>query len=147
MSIASEISRIAQNVSDSFDAVVAKGVVVPSGSNSDDLPDLISQIQPNLQAKSNISPTESNQTITADNAYDGLSSVQINAISSSYIGSNIARRSSSDLTINSGTVTAPAGYYASNASATVSFITYYTGTSAPSSSLGSDGDIYLQTGG
>lgn len=27
------------------------------------------------------------------------------------------------------------------------FVTYYTGTSAPSSSLGQDGDIYLQTGG
>lgn len=28
---------------------------------------------------------------------------------------------------------------------TVSFVTYYTGSSAPSSSLGNDGDIYLQT--
>ena len=27
------------------------------------------------------------------------------------------------------------------------FVTYYTGTSAPSASLGQDGDIYLQTGG
>ena len=27
----------------------------------------------------------------------------------------------------------------------VSFITYYTGSSAPSSSLGNNGDIYLQT--
>lgn len=37
---------------------------------------------PNLQAKSNISPTLSSQTITADNGYDGLSSVQINAMPS-----------------------------------------------------------------
>ena len=28
---------------------------------------------------------------------------------------------------------------------TVTFVTYYTGTTAPSSSLGSNGDIYLQT--
>ena len=28
---------------------------------------------------------------------------------------------------------------------TVTFVTYYTGSSAPSSSLGSDGDIYLKT--
>ena len=27
----------------------------------------------------------------------------------------------------------------------LSFVTYYTGSSAPSSSLGNDGDIYLQT--
>lgn len=44
MSIASEISRISQNVADSLDAVAAKGVTVPSGSTSDDLPDLIAQI-------------------------------------------------------------------------------------------------------
>ena len=44
MSIASEISRISGNVSDSLDAVAAKGVTVPSGSNSDDLAGLIAQI-------------------------------------------------------------------------------------------------------
>ena len=44
MSIASEISRLSQNVSDSLDAVAAKGVTVPSGSNSDDLAGLIAQI-------------------------------------------------------------------------------------------------------
>ena len=31
------------------------------------------------------------------------------------------------------------------ASELISFVTYYTGSSAPSSSLGSNGDIYLQT--
>ena len=35
---------------------------------------------PNLQAKTNISPTTSSQTIQADSGYDGLSSVQINAM-------------------------------------------------------------------
>ena len=44
MSISSEISRISQNVSDSLSAVAAKGVSVPSGSTSDNLPTLISSI-------------------------------------------------------------------------------------------------------
>ena len=44
MSISSEITRISKNVSDSLDAVALKGVTVPSGSNSDDLPGLIAQI-------------------------------------------------------------------------------------------------------
>lgn len=45
MSIASEISRLSSNISDSLDAVAAKGVTVPSDSNSDDLPGLIALIE------------------------------------------------------------------------------------------------------
>lgn len=37
---------------------------------------------PNLQAKTNIAPTTSSQTIQPDSGYDGLSSVQINAMPS-----------------------------------------------------------------
>ena len=37
---------------------------------------------PNLQTKTNINPTTSSQTITADTGYDGLDSVQINAMPS-----------------------------------------------------------------
>lgn len=66
---------------------------------------------PSLQAKTNISPTESSQTITPDNGYDGLSSVQINAISSYYIGSNVSRKSSENITFSGGYVYVPVGYY------------------------------------
>lgn len=44
MSISSEITRISGNVSDALTAIANKGVTVPSGSNSDDLADLIGQI-------------------------------------------------------------------------------------------------------
>lgn len=68
-----------------------------------------------LQSKS-VDPTESIQTVTADSGYDGLSSVEVGAISPTYVGSNITRRSSSDLTASGATVSVPSGYYASNAS-------------------------------
>lgn len=44
MSIQSEITRITDARDDSFDAVAAKGVTVPSGSTIDDLPTLIAAI-------------------------------------------------------------------------------------------------------
>lgn len=44
MSISSEITRISGNVSDALTAIGNKGVTVPTGSNSDDLADLIAQI-------------------------------------------------------------------------------------------------------
>ena len=68
-------------------------------------------------------PTETAQseTITPSSGYDALSSVSVSvgAISSSYVGSGITRRSSTDLTASGATVTAPAGYYSSAASKSV----------------------------
>lgn len=48
--------------------------------------------EPNLQAKTNISPTTSSQTITADSGYDGLSSVQINAMPTGTAGTPTATK-------------------------------------------------------
>lgn len=76
-------------------------------------------VQPVLQEKTGIEPTESSQTITAGTGYDGLSSVQIDAIPSDYVGSSIPENDSSDVTVSGATVTAPAGYYAADATKTV----------------------------
>ena len=54
----------------------------------------VSSTQPNLQAKTNISPTTSSQTISADSGYDGLSSVQINAMPSGSAGTPVANKGS-----------------------------------------------------
>ena len=71
-----------------------------------------------LQDKT-VSPTESTQYVIADSDYTGLGTVTVNAISSTYVGSGITRRSSTDLTASGATVTVPAGYYSTQASKAV----------------------------
>ena len=82
-----------------------------------------------------VTPTESQQSITADSGYSGLGTVTVNAISSTYIGSNISQLDSSDLTVSGATVTAPAGYYAEAASKSVATMTLPT-TAASSATSG-----------
>lgn len=52
---------------------------------------------PTLQSKA-VSPSESTQTVSPDNGYDGLSKVTVNAISSTYIGSDVTKKSAATYT-------------------------------------------------
>ena len=73
MSIASQISRIAGNVSAALLKIASKGVTVPSGSNSDDLADLIDLI-----------PVYDDVTVTPGLTKSGLSTYMNDGTSSDY---------------------------------------------------------------
>ena len=92
-------------------------------------------------------PTESQQTETIEpgQGYDGIGEVDVTvgAISDSYVGTGITRRSSSDLSASGATVTAPAGYYENAASKTVA-----SGSAAtPATAITANPTISVSSGG
>ena len=84
-------------------------------------------------AGTTITPTESEQTAVAANKYT-TGAVKVKAIPSTYVGTGISTKSSGDLTVNGATVTAPAGYYANNATKSVTTMTLPTSTSSSATS-------------
>lgn len=77
-----------------------------------------STLQLTTQAGKTVTPTESQQTAVSSGRYT-TGAVLVDAIPSDYVGSGVDQRDSTDLTASGATVTAPAGYYASAASKSV----------------------------
>lgn len=71
--------------------------------------------QLSTQAGTTITPTESVQTAVGANKFT-TGDVKVGAISSTYVGSGITRRDSTDLTASGDTVSVPSGYYENSAS-------------------------------
>ena len=91
-----------------------------------------------------ITPTESSQTIGGSRVMM-QGAVTVNAIPSNYVGSGITQRTSSDLTANGNTVTAPSGYYGSNATKTIASANWGGATETITKDLEDESWIYSKT--
>lgn len=67
-----------------------------------------------LQSKT-VSPSESAQTIKADNGYDGLSQVTVNAVSKTYVGSGVTKKSAATYMPGTSNQSIASGQYLSGA--------------------------------
>ena len=96
-SVVDAINELFTSVSDGKTAIAAaitdKGVATAASDSFSTMASNIDDIQtsPTLQTKS-VSPTESSQDVTADNGYDGLEKVTVNAVSSTYVGSGVTKK-------------------------------------------------------
>lgn len=63
-----------------------------------------------LQSKT-VSPSENAQTIKADNGYDGLSQVTVNAVSRTYVGSGVTKKSAATYTPGTSDQSIASGQY------------------------------------
>ena len=89
---------------------------------------------PTLQEKT-VSPSTSQQTVTPDDGYDGLSSVTVSGI-----------QTETGSATDNGTFSPASGKYYSQFTVNVAYTAYRTGGGGPYDSLGSDGDLYFDMG-
>jgi hypothetical protein len=78
-----------------------------------------SSLQLSTQSSATITPSESEQTAVAAQKFT-TGVVKVAAISSNYVGTGIARKSSTDLTASGSEVTVPSGYYTADAMKAIS---------------------------
>ena len=102
-------------------ANIANGVVVKIGdtNNASRIAQVTGTYAPAVSSVT-VTPTETTQTFNATGVY-GYKPVTVNGISSTYVGTGVARKSSADVAFASATATftAPIGYYSAAATKTL----------------------------
>ena len=78
---------------------------------------------PTVPSGMTVDPSATAQTI-GGSSYYMLGPVTVNAISPTYVGSGITRRTASDLTESDGIVTAPSGYYENQVTKSITLVPY-----------------------
>ena len=116
------------------------GTVTVSGSNT---------LQLSTQAAKTVTPTEAIQRAVSA-GYFTTGNVSVAAISSTYVGTGVAKKSSADLTASGSVVTAPAGYYSTAATKSISagsaFTPAVTITATPGITVNTNGLITATVG-
>lgn len=102
-------SSITPTVSAGYVSSGTVGTVSVSGSNTSAL---------STQGTTTITPTESVQTAVASGKFT-VGKVQVDAISSTYVGSGVTQRSSEDLIASGSVISVPSGYYAVDVSKSI----------------------------
>lgn len=102
-------TNVGAALSTGYISTVASGSIGVTGSSS---------LQLAIAYGSTITPTESSQIAVASGSYT-LGNVTVAAISSDYVGSAIAQRSTDDLTTTGSVVNVPSGYYSTAVSTAI----------------------------
>lgn len=103
---------------------------------------IVAETLPTYEGPYDVSPTESEHTLFT-NGKKMTDDVTVCAIPADYVGSEVPRKTSADLTTSGPTVTAPAGYYAEAASKAVSSGS----ASTPDTEVTVDVDVSLSADG
>jgi hypothetical protein len=105
MSILAEINRIDGNISASLEAVAAKGVTVPDGANSNDLPSLIAAIPEGAELPELTTPGSADDLVAGKQLIDGDGNIVEGAMPVKSVGDF-------EYDLDKLSVTVPKGYYA-----------------------------------